>query len=558
MQSKTRILKLGILPMIILGLLGCNSNSGSSQSTNSLTGDKKKLTRRPALKAGLDSIRPGKGYSIYLGELSEDVCYNAVAHPVEAKGKVDFSTEFGAAAFSEKMAGEISLGANAPGPNPFISVSALAKYVKDQKDTTVSSSVYYTTVLNRTMSVSRNENNAFWTMAGQENYDAFLNGDITAEDFSALCGDYAIEKYRETAAVIIKLSFQFMTEEENQQFKAEFHQKSLFNNIDGKYEISADFTKYSGKVVISAVQFGGHPEQLSMITSSANGVLTCDIRNLYACEGIISSLLSYGGMFSSQFMREGGAYLEGINMLPNGGIVLGQPFYTRYKKLSVYKLPSGLSQLRNSIAQNIAKLKATQYILSKWLNYGGPFASTDSINNSYLSYFRNKLGTALEKLSSIDGEDPLANCWKSPAICQETYNKYKDLLNNVQSYLIKDSSQNWGMAFFALDDTTNPISPDNGKSQQLYFISMPPESSGKNIMQTVQPGKQAKGLRTALLQEGASIEDEVVETISYYTAMEYPYGAIPSFEIYNMYKYYEFFNEANATPNLASRKAGIR
>lgn len=558
MQSKIRILKLSILSMIIFGLLGCNSNSGSSQSTNSNTGTKKKLTRRPALKAGLDSVRPGKGYSVYLGELSEDVCYNAGALPVENKGKVDFSTEFGAAAFSEKMAGEISLGANAPGPNPFISVSALAKYVKDQKDTAVSSSVYYTTVLNRTMSVFRKEQDEFWTTAGREAYNAFLNGDLTAEDFSTLCGDYTIEKYREAAAFIIKLSFQFLTEEENQQFKAEFHQKSLFNNIDGKYEINADFAKYSGKVVISAEQFGGHPEQLSMITSSANGVLTCDIRNLYACEGIISSLLSYGGMFSSQFMKEGGDYLEGINMLPNGGIVLGQPFKTRDGRLPLYKLPTGLSQLRNSIAQNIAKLKATQYILSKWLNYGGPFASTDSISNSYLSYFRNKLGTTIEKLTSIEGEDPLSNCWKLPTTCQETYNKYKDQLNNVQSYLINDSNQNWGMAFFALDDTTNSISPDKGKVQQLYFISMPPESSGKNIMQTVQPGKQTNGLRTVLLQEGASIKDEVVETISYYTAMEYPSGTIPSFEIYDMYKYYEFFNEANTTPNLASRKAKIR
>lgn len=544
--------------MIIFGLLGCNSNSGSSQSTNSLPGGKKKLTRRPALKAAMNSIRPGKGYSVYLGELSEDVCFNAVAHPVEARGKVDFSTEFGAAAFSEKMATEISLGANAPGPNPFVSVSALAKYVKDQKDTNVSSSVYYTTVLNRTMSVSTNENSTFWTMIGQEDYDAFINGDITLEDFSALCGDSLVSEYRETAAVIIKLSFQFMTEEENQQFKAEFHQKSLFNNIDGKYEINGDFTKYSGKVVISAEQFGGHPEQLSMITSSANGVLTCDIRNLYACEGIISSLLSYGGMFSSQFMREGGAYLEGINMLPNGGIVLGRDLSKRGKNIPKYKLSSDIEGLRASISQKIAKLKASQYVLSKWLNYGSPFASNDSASNSYLSYYRNKLGTALEKLSSIEGEYPLANCWKLPATCQETYNKHKDQLNNLQSYLVQDSSGNWGMAFFALDDTTNPMSPDKGKSQQLYFISMPPESSGKNIMQTVQPGKQVKGLRTTLLQDGASLEDEVVETISYYTAMEYPSGAIPSFEIYDMYKYYEFFNEANATPNLASKKAGIR
>lgn len=485
--------------LLTLFLSSCYSSGGSVAGSGSM---KQNTTNNitSSLKADMDSMRPGKGYSTYMGELSEDACYNAVAVSAGKTGHVDVTTEFGASALATRMSGEVNVGIS--NSNPFVNINAFASYVNNQRDTELTSSVYYTATVSRKMNVSVDPSlGVFLNPLGQLVYDRLQAGELSANDFSRLCGDRLISSYNEDAAFIIKLNFRFATAEENARFKAEFKTKTLFTTTSTKLENETDLAKYSGKVEISADQFGGLPEQLPSI-AGGSGMLTCDLKNLYTCDAIITQLLSYGSQFSSQFMNMGDmVYKEGINMMPSGQITLAAGF-SSYVSVPAPSLESDVVEIRNKIINDRKMLKITQYLVGTVLDYplketvpnqyGGPEITYNYTRSSaiaaYLPYFKQKIDTLVNQYYADGQSNSLSECWTNPANCKAIYEEYSHLSNGIKGYLVSDSARtNWGVVYLNFNDPTD-ISIQNpvfGQKQQLWFTFLPSYNDTANLVQSL-------------------------------------------------------------------------
>lgn len=468
--------------------IGTTTNNGSSSKT------------KVKLGANLDSVRPGKGYSTYMGELSEEQCYYAVGVPSSKSGKVDVTSEFGASSLKKSLGGEFSFGVEAS--NPFISINGIAKYVNEQSDSSLSSSLYYSAVINRKINLSVDQNQRgndgkfqLWTPLGENQYERLRTNQITIQQFSTLCGDRMLSSYNETGAFIIKLTFEFDSSQENNQFQAEFKTKTLFTSTSTSFNYDSELSKYHGRVIVTAQQFGGQPEQLATIMSGSGGILTCNLNNLYTCDSLISSLLQYGQMFSGQFMNNGGEYKEGVNMIPSGGVTLGQNFSTYAESIPKIGIESELVKERNQIILDRERLRITQTFVDNTLSKIGIPSSTapDYTLYRFLSNYKVKLDQIIKDYNSREGDGAISECWTKPENCKVIYNKNHAKLSKFKSYLIKgtgttpsSSDNEIGIVLVDLNDTNSYF---NDNLPKVWVINAVGNLDGKSVQQPAQPGQ---------------------------------------------------------------------
>lgn len=448
----------GSLILALMSLSGCNSGSTSSNNSNSATGNN-------SLKREINQMKPGYGYSTLTEQLSSQACYATKAHQIGQSGDVDATVQFGASTFRKKLEGELNINVS----TGLSSFDSMSRYVNEQQDTALSTSVYITQYVTRSVAVSADdEEGSIWTTLGKTQYNRLLAGDISMLQFSKLCGDRMIDSYQEGAFYTIKMTFTFDSAVENYLFSTEAKYETMFTTVNGKVSTEFDMSNMHGNLTVSAHQEGGKPAELGKILSNIDSGLTCNFTNMYECKDLISRLGNYGDEFQAQIDHDSDQ--DGDNEISLGEIAYkvqpGDPFSDYVDGLSRVVVPDDVKAGRQTLLADGEMISDATSFFNKVMISESTLQSIQNLNESqYLNTYYQKLKAIHEafynpKLNEVNPSE----CWSQPDYCPEIAATVHNSLKNFQTYFLELKSTsnaaesiNKVVAIVDLDDESDLI-----------------------------------------------------------------------------------------------------
>lgn len=511
-----------ILVMSGLVLNGCNSGNSNGQSSSVTAPQTVKpgAVSNHSLKhvANQEGYIIGKGYSKYLGSISELTCYNAGAHQGEVTGSLGLRASYGATSFEKYTRDLLKVTDNSGGANPFIKLDGLLEYAREQKSDDFSTSMYITSISNRTVEVTpvkkaddaSDEYASLWSSQGREQLKYLQEGLISPEQFSKVCGDHTIKSYGEYAAFVIKLTYKFKNKEDNMKFRDEIYGKYTTLDVKQAHEVEQKMQQFGGELFVEGRQWGGVPTQLPQATSSLSGVTTCDPKNTYACDQLMSALLQYGSTFSNQFSANNpnSNNEQEINMQLTGKFVIGPSFYelsggqgigesysiispeiikSREQLMRDLELVNNANRIFDDLMTNHQAKLSMQGIrpnpdynlglavLNPRLEKNTKMLNDDQL--SYLTLYYNKLKKLYKQFNSdgvqSKGENYNAiDCWTVPESCQKVATVFHNLVKNTQVYIVNLKTTSHVADSFKRELAIIDLDDDPEYGSNLHYIRL--------------------------------------------------------------------------------------
>ncbi len=224
-------------------------------------------------------------------------------------------------------------------------------------------------------------------------------------NFRKVCGDLFLSEQQFGISLIANYKINFATEEDKQQFD-----KSISVGVAGILDISKNIEKvanhyqFNGEVEFSATQIGGNDAKLSLIFNNTDlgNMLKCDIKNMYDCMDLTTSVFNY----------------VQTELLQQSKIALYSPSSYTFSSYSSLGMKNSNSTITPAINQSRAQLKNLYIRLSdKKMLIEHELAFPSKFNTSLLEQELENINYNLALIS--DSNTGAIMCYYDPSDCPQ-------------------------------------------------------------------------------------------------------------------------------------------